>query len=98
MALDRLNNTRFHSDKTQSNNTAKAQIQMILANQKVLLKLKKGAELLTAVKSFDGLIKAGTPLTDKQKSFLDGIYEKMWGAAGFEAYTTPKHDIKRRFI
>ncbi len=75
MSLDRINTTRFHSDKNQSGNAAQEQIKFIIANEKHLLKVRNGAKLLEKIKSFQT---QDFPLTDKQKSEVDRIVELTW--------------------
>jgi hypothetical protein len=74
MALDRVNTTRFHSDKEQSKNSALEQMKFIIANQKHLLKVRGGANLLSKIKSF----MSEPELTSNMKSEVDRIVEKVW--------------------
>jgi len=95
MSLKKINTTRFHSDKQQSNNSAKALLEFCIANKQLFGKMKNGAKQLAVVVGFRTQLKQGVSLTPNQKSYLESIYEKVWEVAGFDSCKT-KHDLNRR--
>jgi hypothetical protein len=76
---------RFERSETQAVNTARVQLDMILANEDRVLKLRNGAEKVKAARDFDALLKSGERLTPGQRNYIDGIYEAMWKGAGFDS-------------
>lgn len=83
MPLDRISDCRFASDKDLAQRTAREQLKFILANKDKLLKAKNGKKYLTVAISFDQM---RDNLTPNQLSYVDSIYEKTMGAAGFESF------------
>lgn len=84
MALDKVTNTRFASDKDQAQRGAKEQLKIILANKTKLLKTRNGKKLLDVANSFS---KSKVAFSPKQLSFIDSIYEKTMQGAGFESFS-----------
>jgi len=76
---------RFERSETQALNTARVQLDMILANEDRVLKVRNGAEKVKAARDFDALLKRGEMLTPGQLSYVDGIYEAMWRGAGYDS-------------
>ena len=84
MSLDRINTTKFLSDKDQSERSARAQLSFIFMHEADLIKGKNGEKLLRDAKDMAECF----TLSDKQKSYIDSIYEKVMKALGFESYTS----------
>jgi hypothetical protein len=92
MALNKVNNSRFASDKDQAQRGAIEQLKIILSNKTKLLKVRNGEKLLVIASSFSRSKVAYTP---KQLSFIDSIYEKTMQGAGFESFS-PTFKPKRK--
>ena len=75
--------------------SARASLDMILANTRHLLRVRKGAEKLKAAQDFDAMLKRGEDLTPGQLSYIDGILEAVWDGAGYESVNV--HHDKPRF-
>lgn len=71
--------------------SARAKLDMILANAKHLLKVRNGAVKLQAAQDFDRMIRRGEDLTSSQLSYIDGILEAVWAGAGYESINV-RHD------
>jgi hypothetical protein len=84
MLLDRVVD-RYSRDNERALASARANLNMILANAHHLLKARKGAEKLKAARDFDAMLKRGEDLTPGQMSYIDGILESMWDGAGYES-------------
>jgi hypothetical protein len=84
LSIDRIAD-RFERSETQAVNTARVQLDMILANEDCVLKVRNGAEKVKAARDFDALLKHGEALTPGQLSYIDGIYEATWKGAGFDS-------------
>lgn len=93
MPVDRLT-SRFERSRTQARNSARAQLDLILANEPVLLALRGGRKRLEAAKDISALMEQGEALSPGQYSYIDSIYEAMWRSAGFESVST--HIDKKR--
>jgi hypothetical protein len=96
MPLDRLT-SRFEKSVTQANNTARVQLDMILANEKALLSVRGGDKKLQAAKDFRARLLEGESFTEAQYSYIDAIYEAMWRGAGMESINTHV-DRKRKSL
>ena len=90
MPLDRVID-RFEKSEELALGTARVQLDMVLANEKHLLKVRNGAEKLKAARDFDEMLKRGEGLSPGQLNYIDGIYEAMWRGAGHESIVT-HHD------
>lgn len=86
--------TYFDHGNEQAQNTAKAQLEIILANIKHLGKVRNGYNLISKAREFNNLIQQNIKLSPKQLSFVDGIYEKMMKGAGYDSCTL--HIDKKR--
>lgn len=84
MTLDKTNTTRFANDKEQSERSAREQLKFILANQSALLKVMNGRKYLM---SAEQMSESKEPLTDKQKSYVDVIYERVMKGLGLPSYS-----------
>lgn len=73
----------------------RANLNMILANAKHLLKVRNGAVKLKAAQDFDAMLKRGEDLTPGQRSYIEGILESVWDGAGYESVNV--HHDKPRF-
>lgn len=93
MSLDKLNTTRFYNDSEQAKRTAKAQTDFILANQKALLTVRHGQDLLKKILDFK---KQDFPLTDNQLSEIDRIYEKTMQGLGLPSYSGTYRPSKKQ--
>jgi len=85
MALDRVNNTRFHSDKDQSRKTAKAQLEFIWSQFDAFRK-KANEKQISAFHNFVNIEKSGEPFTGGQLSYIDDLYEKTMAGLGLPSY------------
>lgn len=92
--LDRITE-RYSNDKDQALASARAQLNMILANTKHLLKVRGGADKLKAAQDFDVMLKRGEDLTPGQRSYIEGILEAVWDGAGYDSVNV--HYDKPRF-
>jgi hypothetical protein len=75
--------------------SARANLNMILANTRHLLKVRKGEEKLKAAQDFDAILKRGDDLTPNQMSYIEGILEAVWDGAGYPSANV--HHDKPRF-
>jgi hypothetical protein len=92
---DPLSSVRtFERNHEQAQRSAREQLRIILANTPALRYVKGGGALAKAAREMDSQIRNGRPLTPKQMSFIDSIYEKTMRGAGFEA--APVHVDKKR--
>jgi len=85
MPLDRLNNSKFMSDKGQAQRSAREQLKFIIANKDKLMRIINGKNLIISAESLNNYQDNFTP---KQLSFIDSIYEKTMKGFGFESYQT----------
>ena len=81
--LRKVNSSPQHSDKAQSERAARDYLRFIVANLKHLEKVRNGSKYKEAAISMS---KQRDPLTDKQKSYIDIIYEKVMEGYGEESY------------
>lgn len=88
-------NSRFDHGQQVAQTSAYKQLQILRGNLNKLRRLRKGADYVKAVNDFWRILENGGKLTPNQMSYIDGMYEKMWGAAGFESYTV-KHDYGKK--
>lgn len=92
MPLDRINTTRYHSDKAQAERAARENLKTILANSKHLLKVKGGGKYLAAASDMSKQVETFTP---PQLSYIDFIYERMMDGAGYDSFkATYKPDTR----
>ena len=80
--LRNKNTARFHSDKQQSERASRANILFISQNI-TAFKIKATKTDLIAFENFKNQIEV---FTDKQKSYIDCMYEKTMGGLGLPAY------------
>lgn len=85
MPLDRINTGKFHNDLAQAQRSAKAQLDFIINNQDKLLRVLNGKKYLMTALQF---AECKEPLTPKQLSYIDVIYEKTMKGCGFQCATT----------
>jgi len=89
----KINSSPQHSDKECSERGAREYLKFINENKHFLKNVKNGSKYIQVVES---LIEQRAPFTDKQKSYIDVIYEKTmkgYGMPSFERTYKPK---KRR--
>ncbi len=79
---------RFSSDRGEADRSLKIWLEHSLANIPHLLKLRRGARHVTALHSFEAMIRAGEEFTPGQKGYLEKIYELTFEGAGFESCKT----------
>lgn len=84
MALTKTSDARFVNDKEQSERSARAQLEFITANENSLIKILNGRKYAMAANE---LANCKELFTDKQKSYIDCIYEKTMKALGLPYYT-----------
>mgnify|MGYP001132213578 CR=1 FL=1 len=77
----------FDHGNDQAQRSAKAQLEVIMANLMHLEKVRNGSELCDKARQFNELVKKNIKLSPKQLSFVDSIYEKMMKGAGYENCT-----------
>ena len=80
--LDRLNTGKSHSDKAYAQRAAKETLKFILANKNVLKFDHMNAALSMNAQS--------KPLSPKQLSYVDDIYEKVMDGLGYGGYKGQK--------
>jgi len=85
MALTKAPTTQFANDKDQSERSARAQLEFILANKASLMKIVNGRK---SVMTAEELNSNKEKFTDNQKSYIDVIYERTMKALGLPYYTT----------
>jgi len=94
MSVDRRISSRFERSETQARNTARVQLDTILANADHLLKVRSGDVKLKAARDFDAMAKRGESFSPGQYSYIDALYESMWKGMGMESMNT-HHDKPR---
>lgn len=77
----------FDHGQDQAQRSAKAQLEVIIANLKHLEKVRNGSELCKRAREFNDKVSKGLKLSPNELSFVEGIYEKMWKGAGFGSCT-----------
>lgn len=95
MPLDKINTTRYHSDKAQAERAAREQLKIILEakNRKYFDKVRGGGKYLSAASS---MAKQAEPFTPNQLSYIDAIMEKLWEGAGYDSFkATYKPDTRK---
>jgi len=95
MGLDRINTTRYHSDKEQAVKLAKEQLRTIIANKKAFENIRGGGKYLSAALSMDAQLE---PLSPNQLSYIDSIYEKMWSGKGYDSFTPTYKPNKKTML
>lgn len=90
-----MDSTSFSHGQDQAQKSAKAQLEVIMANLKHLEKVRNGSELCKRAREFNDIVKRNVKLSPGQLSFVEGIYEKMWKGAGYESCTL-RIDKKRK--
>ncbi len=73
----------FEHGQQLAQRTAKEQIKFVMANLKYLDKLRNGSNLCNTARQFSNFIERGVRLSPNQLSFVDGLYEKVFKAAGY---------------
>ena len=97
MSVDRRPADRFSSNKRQAHRTALHLAEFILSNLQHLAKVDNTGKLEKAARDFRFLLANGEDLTPGQLSFLESIYEKVLGAAGYDSISV-HHDKTRRSL
>jgi hypothetical protein len=97
MSVDRKPADRFFSNAEQAQRTALHLAEFIATNIHHLRKVDKAGRMEEAANSFRATLKNGERLTPNQYSYLEAIYEKTLGAAGFDSVNT-HHDMLRKGI
>lgn len=85
MALTKTPDARFVNDKEQSERSARAQLEFILANKTSLMKIMNGRKYAMTA---DELSNNKEKLTDNQKSYVDVIYERTMKSLHLPYFTT----------
>lgn len=83
--MRRMDSTRFDHGQEQAQKSAKAMLEIIIANLKHLSKVRNGSDLCSKAKLFNIKVSRNEKLSPNELSFVEGIYEKMWKGAGFES-------------
>lgn len=97
MALDRINTTKFHSDRQQALRTASAQLEFIHNNFHAFRE-KANESQINAFHSFSKMDRTNEGFTDGQLSFIDNLYEKTMAGLGLPSYSGMKHKNHVRII
>lgn len=84
MALTKTPDARFANDKEQSERSARAQLQFITQHESSLVKIMNGRKYAIAASDLNSQKEL---FTDKQKSYIDVIYEKTMKALGLPHYS-----------
>lgn len=92
--MRRMDSTSFSHGQEQAQKSAKAQLQVIMANLEHLKKVRNGSVLCDKARLFNDKVNRNEKLSPNEISFVDGIYEKMWKGAGYESCTL--HIDKKR--
>jgi len=97
MPVDKRPTDRFHSDRDSANSSIRTQLRFILQpeNRDLLKTAKNGQRHVVAMFEFWKKIKDGDEFTPAQRSYVDGMYEKVWSLKGEEAVDR-KIDKKRK--
>jgi hypothetical protein len=82
MSVDRTPSDKFERSETQARNTARGQLEIILANPKALLSLRGGTKKLSDARDLDKRMKSGEPFSPGQYSYVDGLYEATMKGLG----------------
>ena len=77
--------THFDHGIEQAQKSAKASLEIIMANLHHLEKVRNGKELCKTARQFNDFVQKGIRLTPGQLSFVEGIYEKTMKGAGYES-------------
>lgn len=90
--LGKTTSSPQHSDKQSSERGARQYLAFIMQNLKYLDNVRNGSKLREAATSLN---LQRDPFTDKQKSFIDGIYEEVMKGYGLPSYKSMnrKHTI-----
>lgn len=80
--LRKINSSPQHSDKGQSERASRDYLRFIVANIKHLDSVRNGSKYKQAAVS---LHSQKEPFTDKQKSYIVEIYERVMQGAGFDS-------------
>lgn len=75
--------THFDHGQEQAQKSAKAQLEVIMANLHHLSKVRNGNDLCNTARRFNERVNKNEKLSPNELSFVEGIYEKMWKGAGF---------------
>lgn len=87
MGVQRIPQTIYASDEKQSLNTAKIQIEFIEANLPALKEHTRNAEkIINDFSSIKAELMSKGFITDKQRSYIDSMYEKVMKALGFGGF------------
>lgn len=80
-----MSNRGFDHGQELAQRTAKEQIKFVIANLKYLQRLRNGSNLINTAHQFKGMTERNIRLTPNQLSFVDGLYEKVFKAAGYDS-------------
>lgn len=83
--MRRNDSTHFDHGQELAQKSAKAQLQVIMANLHHLKKVRKGDEYCNRARQFNEKVEKNIKLSPNEISFVEGLYEKMWKGAGYEA-------------
>lgn len=75
----------FQHNHEQAQRSAREQLKFIIENKDDLRRVREGGRMLEAAESFTNKIRSGGRLTPAQMSYIDGMYEKIFKAAGYES-------------
>lgn len=81
--LNKINTCSQHSDKAYSERAAREYLAFILRNLHFLDNVKNGSKLKEAAINMSN---QHAPFTNKQKSFIDSIYESVMAGAGYGSF------------
>lgn len=94
MPLDRRFD-KYESDRRQADVSVRANLDFILQNLTHLRKVDRNGRMENAARSFKAMLDNGEELTPGQRSYTEGIYEKVWRGAGYDSVNVHA-DKKRR--
>ena len=87
MGVDRLT-SRFERSITQANNTARIQLDFVLANKEALLELRGGEKKHFDAMELDVRLRSGDPFLPWQYKKAEELYEDTMKALGFDSINT----------
>jgi len=75
----------FDRGKEQAQRSARANLLIVIANIHLLDRAKDSEKHRKAANDFNGMIKRNEQFSPGQISYIEGLYEKIWKAAGYDA-------------